>query len=115
MKVELQLYDQREVTDECAQCTRWPAANAATAVRCFQLLFLKDVYVMSCSFVARPRFQHDIPLVGRDPTEYSRQILTEPVYFFTGAEEREIVLDGIESMSFSGFDYDTELNRSRKV
>ena len=47
-------------------------------------------------------FQLDIPLVGRDPTEYTWQILTLPVYFFTGAEEREIVLDGIESMSFSG-------------
>ena len=37
LKVELQLYDNQEVTDECGQCTRWPAAKAATAVRCFQL------------------------------------------------------------------------------
>ena len=66
---------------------------------------------MSCSFVERPCFQG----LANDPAEYSRQILAEPVYFFTGAEEREVVLDDMESMSFSGLDYDTELSRSRKV
>ena len=60
-------------------------------------------------------FQHDIPLVGRDLTEYLRKILTVPLCSFTGAAEREIVLDGIESMCFSCVNYDTELNRSRKV
>ena len=39
LKVEWQLYDKQEVTDESGQRTRWLAANAATAVRCFQLCF----------------------------------------------------------------------------
>ena len=46
--------------------------------------------------------QHDISLVGRVLSEYSRKILTVPVYSFTGAAEREIVRDGFESMCFSG-------------
>ena len=60
-------------------------------------------------------FYHDILLACRDFTEYSRKILTDPFYSFTGAAERESVRGFSENMCFSGLDYGTELNRSRKV